>query len=171
MRGPEMVPDTTPEKPEWFELAEGDAKPSKFSKVKSGNKKLPAIAVLITGAVIATGAFFANAAEENHSDDGFVQTDMQNPNGGAPVIGDSTTATTPGAPGVQPPGSAPGMVPPNGDHDGDGWDHHDDGDGPRPPHREDGDDDGDDDGEHHRERGDHGSQGGAPTIPTPAPTK
>ena len=49
-----------PKKPEWFEIAEGDNASAAVTKV---NKKLPAIAVVVAGAIIGAGAFFANASE------------------------------------------------------------------------------------------------------------
>ena len=49
-------------KPEWFELLDGDAPSAQVTKV---NKKLPVIAALVTGAVIASGALFAGASAEN----------------------------------------------------------------------------------------------------------
>jgi hypothetical protein len=57
-----MTADRNPGKPEWFEMAENDARSSDVRKV---NKKLPALAVLITSAVIGAGAFFANASESD----------------------------------------------------------------------------------------------------------
>lgn len=135
-------------KPEWFELADSDAPAAQVKKV---NKKLPIAAVLITGAVIATGAFFASASENDASAEGISQ----------PSLASSTTAgTTPGAntssdpaapnattPGIQDP--TQGGVPAPGVHRGDG-----DGDhqwGERPRH--DGDRDGDHEGrEGHQER-------------------
>ena len=49
-----------PKKPEWFEIAESDNASAAVTKV---NKKLPAIAVVVAGAIIGAGAFFANASE------------------------------------------------------------------------------------------------------------
>ena len=49
-------------KPEWFELLDGDAPSAQVTKV---DKKLPVIAALVTGAVIASGALFAGASAEN----------------------------------------------------------------------------------------------------------
>lgn len=55
-----MTENLEPKKPTWFELTDGDAPSAQVTKV---NKKLPAIAVLVTGAVIASGAFFAHASD------------------------------------------------------------------------------------------------------------
>jgi hypothetical protein len=159
-----MTPDTTPEKPEWFELADGDAPAAQVKKV---NKKLPAIAVVVTGAIIATGAFFANASEESHtgnqvSDGNFDPGHDDNP-GFAPQIGDTSTATGKFTPRVRPKGPLPTasdgsiLPPPDGDFhgdDGDGEDHGDFIPGQRPPHREDGD------------RHERGGAGSAPQIPS-----
>jgi hypothetical protein len=49
-------------KPEWFELLDGDAPSAQVTKV---NKKLPIIAALVTGGIIASGALFAEASAEN----------------------------------------------------------------------------------------------------------
>lgn len=47
-------------KPEWFELVDGDAPSAQVTKI---NKKLPAIAVLAAGSVMALGTFFSSATE------------------------------------------------------------------------------------------------------------
>ena len=57
-------------KPEWFELADSDAPSAQVRKV---NKKLPVAAVVITGAIIATGAFFASASENDASAEGITK--------------------------------------------------------------------------------------------------
>ena len=145
-----MTPNTTPEKPEWFELADAETSPVQVTKA---NKKLPAIAVLITGAVIATGAFFANASEGKSGDDqAIASVSSSNTNLSSPA--DSETPQLPTPPKSSTPGKnkigvpAPGGL--NGDHeDGDG---HEFGDRPA--------------GERH-ERGEHGDRNGsAPKIPT-----
>ena len=64
-------------KPEWFELLDGDAPSAQVTKV---NKKLPVIAALITGAVIASGALFAGASAENSSDQSAVASIEQTTN-------------------------------------------------------------------------------------------
>lgn len=53
---------TENKKPEWFELTDGSAPSAQVAKV---NKLLPVTAALIAGAVIATGAFFANASQSD----------------------------------------------------------------------------------------------------------
>ena len=166
-----MVRDSDPQKPEWFQLADGDAPSAQVVKV---NKKLPAIAVLVTGAVIATGAFFANASENEGGDQPQIETTF-NTNSGAANRSDQTPASgvnpaadvaspnavpAPGAshPGVQAPG---GVKAPGGGEIGDRPSHEfgdDDSDGERENH---------DGREHHdgRERGERG--GSAPAIPAP----
>jgi len=51
---------TDNKKPEWFDLIDGDAPSARVTKI---NKKLPAMAILITAGVIATGTFFASSSE------------------------------------------------------------------------------------------------------------
>lgn len=160
-----MTPNTTPEKPEWFQLTDGDA-PS--AQVKKVDKKVPAIAVLVTGAVIASGAFFANASEKNESHNNLQQSQLST-NGpltqndgalnGAPSTGftpatDGSPQTSqilpPGGAGVtQPALPAQGMQPPvpglGGDDDDDDDDRHE---GRRFHHDDDDDDDEDDEDEY-----------------------
>jgi hypothetical protein len=84
-----MTENLEPKKPTWFELTDGDAPSAQVTKV---NKKLPAIAVLVTGAVIASGAFFAHAS------------DSENVGGAIPSTSinqvDNSTAATTGATGA-----------------------------------------------------------------------
>ena len=166
-----MTPNTTPEKPEWFELADGDA-PS--SQVKKVNKKLPAIAVLVTGAVIASGAFFAHASEGKGGEGNFTESfDPGNAgnagfdplhNGGPqdipPAMSDTSTAQGVKPPHVGPTGAPQPGLPPQGmqppvpgvggeDGKDDRFEHHDGG----RNHEED------------DERGEHEGRGNAPTIP------
>ena len=62
MRNQPEPSQSQPKKPEWFELLDGDAPSAQVTKV---NKKLPVIAAVVTGAVIASGALFAGASTEN----------------------------------------------------------------------------------------------------------
>ena len=138
-------------KPEWFELADSDEPSAQVAKV---NKKLPIAAILITGAVIATGAFFASASENNASAEGVTQVTSPS-SAAAGATPDASASSTPSAsngvttPGIQDP--TQGGVPAPGANRGDG-----DGDrghewGERREH--DGDRDGDHDGrEGHEER-------------------
>ena len=169
-----MTPNTTPEKPEWFQLTDGDA-PS--AQVKKVDKKLPAIAVLVTGAVIASGAFFANASEKNSSHQASFENQMGSnsalpPQGGAPEVDaqgafDPTQGGTSLQPGLTAPGNSgggvmqpglppQGMQPPVPGFGGDDDDDHREG----RRHHDDDDEDDDDD-----ERGEHEGRGSAPIIP------
>ena len=51
----------TPKKPDWFEITEGDNSSSGIRKI---NKKLPLVALIAAGAIIAAGSIFANANNE-----------------------------------------------------------------------------------------------------------
>jgi hypothetical protein len=51
-------------KPEWFQLIDSDAPSAQVTKV---NKKLPVIALIVTGVIAASGTFFANATDTNQS--------------------------------------------------------------------------------------------------------
>ncbi len=48
-------------KPEWFQLVDGDAPSAQVRKI---DKKLPALAALVAGAIIATGSFIAGASSD-----------------------------------------------------------------------------------------------------------
>ena len=118
---PNEFSNTTPEKPDWFELTDGDAPSANVTKV---NKVLPALAVLVSGALIATGAFFANASSDQVQTTPVGQISASpaaNPQGGnqatpqaSPTIKSSSATPTP-----------PIMVPPTG---GGGDDEEDEGD-------------------------------------------
>ena len=51
----------TPKKPDWFEMTEGDSSSSGIRKV---NKKLPLLALLAAGSIIAAGSIFASTNSE-----------------------------------------------------------------------------------------------------------
>lgn len=158
-------------KPEWFQIADSDN--ANAPELKA-SKRLPAVAVLVTGAVIATGAFFASASEkESVGGSAVAQVDISRENN-APLVGSSEAETLGGvvAPGaeVKKPGEP-------GNFEDDAHDF-----GNRPPHRE-GDDDEEhefgerqehEDGEERHERGERRERGerhrdsGAPTIPAPS---
>ena len=65
--GRREVSQMADKKPEWFELADNDASSAQVTKV---NKKIPAITLLLSGLVIATGAFFASASESDAEAEG-----------------------------------------------------------------------------------------------------
>ena len=151
MGGSEMVPEA--QKPEWFEMAESDDASAAVTKV---NKKLPAIAVLVTGVIIGAGAFFANASESNANAESITQmvaSATSSPAATDPTANSSNTPST----GVQSPGataipsqggianpSQGGIQAPNGrdgDRDGDGEHRFGDGDGDRHERGGDGDHD------------------------------
>ena len=123
----------TSEKPEWFEISEGDAITSE-SKAKS--KKLPIIAVAAVGAIIFGGALFANANDEPSADASSTQISSL----ATPSTSASAAPSVSGAPTI-------GSVPQGGAQGGDdGFGHDGDHRGPRP------------DGDHHdgfRPDGDH----------------
>lgn len=51
-------------KPAWFSLVDGDAPSAQVTKV---NKKLPVIALVVTGAIVASGTFFAHASDKTQA--------------------------------------------------------------------------------------------------------
>lgn len=165
-KGKIMTPEMNSQKPEWFEIAEGDARSADVRKV---NKKLPAIAVLVTGAVIATGAIFANASEEQSANAQVSQSQVSttpSPEATLDPSQSNSQSTTPGA--IQNP-KIDGSQQQRGDYDDDDYGD-DDGD-----HEEHGDrpERGDDDGDHdHHERREHHDRGPAgtttvnPTLPS-----
>ena len=59
-----MTKDFNLAKPEWFQLVDSDAPSAQVTKV---NKKIPAIAAVIAGAIIAGGSFFAGASSESQA--------------------------------------------------------------------------------------------------------
>jgi len=116
---------TESKKPEWFELLDGDAPSAQVAKV---NKKLPIIAALVTGGIIASGALFAGASAENSTDQSAVASIDQST--GTTSATGSTTAdvtgatpnpsvqsTTPNSPSVTNP--AGGMQAPGANRGGD----------------------------------------------------
>ena len=117
-----------PKKPEWFELTDGDAPSAQVTKV---NKKLPLAAVLITGAVIATGAFFANASESDANAEQSVLAQTIPSTSAGSSAATSTTSSSPStsqstsnpaqSPAIQNPnqGGVPAPVMGGGDDDGD----------------------------------------------------
>ena len=54
--------DSQGNKPAWFELVDGDAPSAQVSKV---DKKLPLLALIVTGVIAASGTFFATASGSN----------------------------------------------------------------------------------------------------------
>ena len=119
------------QKPEWFELLDGDAPSAQITKV---NKKLPVIAALVTGAVIASGALFAGASAENPTDQSAVasieqatdSTSSPTTDANATTSDPSIQSTTPATPSVTNPAGgmqAPGKNYGDDDDDDDDDDH------------------------------------------------
>lgn len=76
-------------KPAWFQLVDSDAPSAQVSKV---DKKLPLIALIVTGVIAVSGTFFATASEQNQVSNQSI------PAVGANVISDAVeTNTTPDA--------------------------------------------------------------------------
>lgn len=125
-----MTNNSESKKPAWFELTDGDVSSAQVTKV---SKKLPAIAVLVTGAIIATGAFFASASESG-SDEGQVAatsfSQVDNQSTGATGTTSEVTNLNPAAPatsGIQDPAQG-GIKAPGGNiEDGDDEDGHNEG--------------------------------------------
>lgn len=126
-------------KPEWFELLDGDAPSAQVNKV---NKKLPIIAAVVTGAVIASGALFSGASAENTTSQSVAASMDQttsSPNSpaattdsGAASTSEATQSATPAAPTVENPASgiqAPGNNRGDDDDYRDGREGHERGEG------------------------------------------
>jgi hypothetical protein len=127
-----MTSKELPGKPEWFELIDGNAPSAQVSKV---NKVLPAMAVLVSGALLATGALFGNASSDPAQSAPVSQTtsapvasaDLSplasatpaGENQGTPVLSPSTEKSS-----ITP--VAPIMLPPTGGDDDEDDDHDDD---------------------------------------------
>jgi hypothetical protein len=129
MRNQSEPNQSNSKKPEWFELLDGDAPSAQVTKV---NKKLPIIAALVTGAVIASGALFAGASAENSSDQSVVASIDQVTNSTSSPAASSTNANaatsnptvqgaTPTSPSVRNP-SAGVQAPGNNRGDDDDYD-------------------------------------------------
>ncbi len=117
-----MTQNTNSGKPEWFELIDGNAPSAQVQKV---NKFLPAMAVVVAGAIIASGALLANASEEPTNQ---VVTAASQASTSDQVGTITTENSTPGVTNPANPASTPGMLPPSGGDDDDHEDdvHHDD---------------------------------------------
>ncbi len=152
-----MSDDLTPKKPEWFELAESEASTADEVSSSAKARRLPIIALLATGAILASGAVFANIREDQPAvaEDRGPQNFGNNPNFNGP-LGDSITA---------PSGDGAIQAPPLNGPD-------QDGDHPFPPRdgrRHDRDhEDGDHENREHRFDDDSGAAGGIPSTGTDA---
>lgn len=108
MRNQPEPNQSQPKKPEWFELLDGDAPSAQVIKI---NKKLPVIAALVAGAVIASGALFSGASAESSTGQSAVASIGQSSNSPTPTSSSSTSAAVANslakdpAVGIQAPGS------------------------------------------------------------------
>lgn len=119
-------------KPEWFQLIDGDAPSAQVSRV---NKKLPVIALIVTGVIAVSGTFFASASDSQSPASTSAISDVVDSNSTSEVtpsartaISNSTVdATSPVAPanGLQDPAQG-GVTAPRGDHEDEDDDHDDD---------------------------------------------
>lgn len=166
-----MKNEFDPQKPEWFELLDGDAPSAQVARV---NKTIPILATVVTGVVLASGAVFAGTTErgnaESHVAVAATSTSPSPAATSAPAVQNQTAPTTSTSEKVAAPSSVsgkssiqnpavPGVQPPRGgEHDDDDeWGDDDDHDDDR--WDDDHDDDDDDhergEGKRHHEREDH----------------
>ena len=141
-------------KPAWFRLVDNDAPSAQVSKV---DKKLPLIALVVTGVIAVSGTFFASASDSNAPLNTNAISDVVGNNSTsvvtqseAPASSNSTiNVSSPVAPanGLQNPAQG-GVNAPRGDHADDDDDHDDDRWGWLPGHD---DHDDDEDEDHERE--------------------
>jgi len=125
----------TPKKPDWFEMTEGDSSSSGIRKV---NKKLPLIALLAAGSIIAAGSIFAStnseptAVAETPTTSQSAAANQQNNSQSAPAPV-ATSKSTSGLSSL--PAPTVSKVPQRGE--GEGRDHREGGDGREGEHHDD----------------------------------
>jgi hypothetical protein len=125
-------------KPDWFELVDGDAPSAQVTKI---NKKLPAIAILAAGTVVALGSFFSSATESDaHATTSSIQ-NQSTESPGANLTSENSVSSSPTPAAAINDPSQGGVQAPGLDGDDEGDDH----DFERRGHDGDGDD-----GEHER---------------------
>jgi hypothetical protein len=117
-------------KPEWFQLIDSDAPSAQVSKI---NKKLPVIALIVTGVIAVSGTFFASASDSNPLVSTTAVSDVVDTNNrseiapsATPVESNSTVnVSSPVTPenGLQNPAQG-GVAAPRGDHEDDDDDDH-----------------------------------------------
>jgi hypothetical protein len=142
-----------PQKPEWFELLDGDAPSAQVAKV---DKKLPIIAALVIGAALVSGSLFASANGGGEQSAVAATNQVVNATDATMQSVAGTTSDALQSPdnsitqdgSIQNP-SVSGVKPPRG---GDDDDDHEDEDEDEDDH--DDDDDEDDDDNHRRDRRD-----------------
>ncbi len=152
MREDKKASEQSAGKPAWFQLVDSDAPSAQVSKV---DKKLPVIALIVTGVIAVSGTFFASASDSNPSVSATAISDVVDTNNSSestssatPVNSNSTVnVSSPVVPanGLQNPAQG-GVTAPRGDQEDDddddrwGW---------LPGHDDDDDDDHDDDDDDH----------------------
>ena len=135
-----------PQKPEWFELLDGDAPSAQVAKV---DKKLPIIAALVIGAALVSGSLFASANGGGEQSAVAATDQVENPTDATMQTVAGTTSGALQSPdnsitqdgSIQNP-SVGGVKPPRGGDHEDNEDHDDD-------------DDDDDHRRDHRDRDEH----------------
>ena len=118
---------TPQERPEWFEISEGDDS----ANVRRVSKRLPVSALLVTLAILGVGAVVAQTQEESPAS--AIETSV-------PVATQNLTTTNSTSPATTEAPSAPVIANPpakRGGDDDDKGEHH----GSRPSHGDEGDDD------------------------------
>jgi hypothetical protein len=88
-----MSNETNNSKPEWFQLVDSDAPSAQVRKI---DKKLPAIAALVAGAIIATGSFIAGVSSDQQDMTQVVAANERtsSPQSAPVKIGDVSSAAT-----------------------------------------------------------------------------
>lgn len=143
------------QKPEWFEMVDGDDQVSDFVKASKRSKSLPITAVIASAAIIIGGAFFANANDESPAVAETVSAPSAQTNTTTPT--DSSAAPiapkSPGKSGIQNPSAKGGDTPAIG----------------QPPQRGEREDDDEfgDDGDRPRFDGDHEGEHDGNRLPPP----
>jgi hypothetical protein len=165
-----MAQNDSPKKPEWFEMAEQDVTPADYieesARPLKTSVRLPFVALLATGAILAGGAVFANISEEQpasaenvsvaadqtsdvvtsdgSTDPILTDTTSENPSGNATTDGVTNPSSNNGSTGIQNPAqNDPGTmaIPGKGSHHDDDEGDDDDDFRPRGHHEEHEDDD------------------------------
>jgi hypothetical protein len=121
-----------PQKPEWFELLDGDAPSAQVAKV---DKKLPILAAVVIGAAVLSGTIFAGANGGGQESAVAATSQVDNAAGATnqSVSGVTSEAIQPSNNSIAQDGSiqnptASGVKPPRGGGDDDDDDHGDDDD-------------------------------------------
>lgn len=102
------------QKPAWFELLDSDAPSAQVTKV---NKKLPIIAAVVAGGILASGALLAGASAENPTGQRAIAAIDQTTNSPVATAAPTETPADPSV-GVPTPGKSWGDDDEGDDHDG-----------------------------------------------------